>query len=309
MVAKDKIHVSMGSYKHQPVVLKGPECPMLRIQRAMRAEILSMQLATSPYVLPLLAVLDSTKDLRAPLAVAGTRPLFCPTLLVEHMEDGDLAAYHDALRYANHDTATEPAIVPPLAIAWVVANALLDLHAKNVLHRDIKSRNIFLSKRHFVRLGDLGSARTLGAFMTSSVGTICWIAPEVFRVPGETAEDCVYTSAADIYSFGVVLTELFTHTEPYSELVDRRNVETLVRTGQLRPRISEACPLWLRTLTEKCLAFDPTARPTAAEIVDELYAHRDEAGMSLMTATTETTPMIMPTMTEMPTTTEMSTES
>ncbi|KDO22006.1 hypothetical protein SPRG_12215 [Saprolegnia parasitica CBS 223.65] len=125
------------------------------------------------------------------------------------------------------------------------------------------SLNIFLSQTHYIRLGDLGSARTLD------------MAPEVLRVPGCEGQGRAYTTAADIYSFGVVLTELDTLSEPYSDLTDRSGVEELVRTGRLRPKMSANCPAWLQDLADKCLAFNPKARPTAAAIVKELLLRRD----------------------------------
>lgn len=55
---------------------------------------------------------------------------------------------------------------------------LRDLHAKKILHRDIKTLNVFLDENHNVRIGDLGVAKTLNAdFAHTIVGTPYYLSP------------------------------------------------------------------------------------------------------------------------------------
>ncbi|KDO22950.1 TKL protein kinase [Saprolegnia parasitica CBS 223.65] len=226
---------------------------------------------TSPNLQPLLAVLDNGS--RTPHVVQPRTFVYSPTMVMEYMELGDL---HESLQFKRFGVPVEMEL-STIEVALVLALALADLHRRNVIHRDVKSLNIFLSRTHYVRLGDLGSARTLdpNAPMTSNTGTSYWMAPEVLRVPDLGGKGRAYTTAADIYSFGVVLTELDTLCEPYSDMVNRSGVEAKVRSGQLRPTMSAACPLWLKNLADKCLSFNPTTRPTAAAIVKELLLRRD----------------------------------
>ncbi|POM70078.1 TKL protein kinase [Phytophthora palmivora] len=89
-----------------------------------------------------------------------------------------------------------------LQIATDVIEALVYLHSFNpsVVHRDLKSRNILLSKEMQAKMTDFGVSRIMSEenTMTQGVGTSRWEAPEVLA----GKED--YNQAADIFSFGVV---------------------------------------------------------------------------------------------------------
>lgn len=81
-----------------------------------------------------------------------------------------------------------------------------------MIHRDLKSRNILLSGTHEAKLIDFGISRErLDRTMTAGVGTSLWMAPEVMT--GEKYDD-----KADVFSFGVVLSELDSHTLPYTQV-------------------------------------------------------------------------------------------
>ncbi len=57
------------------------------------------------------------------------------------------------------------------------------MHEKNILHRDLKTQNIFLTKNEIVKVGDLGIARVLESgndFATTIVGTPYYMSPEIF---------------------------------------------------------------------------------------------------------------------------------
>ncbi|KAJ8528680.1 hypothetical protein ON010_g14649 [Phytophthora cinnamomi] len=93
-----------------------------------------------------------------------------------------------------------------------VAQALEYLHARTppLIHRDLKSNNVMLTDQLEPKLIDFGVSRdTIDLTMTAGVGTPYWTAPEIL-------EGKRYTEQADIYSFGVVLTELDTCKIPYS---------------------------------------------------------------------------------------------
>ncbi|KAE9351313.1 hypothetical protein PF008_g6000 [Phytophthora fragariae] len=106
--------------------------------------------------------------------------------------------------------------------------------------------------------------------MTAGVGTPYWTAPEIL-------EGKRYTEQADIYSFGVVLTELDTCKIPYSNAATEggglpKPFQILqdVMAGKLRPSFSNDCPPRVRRIGLRCLSLDPSARPTARELVQEL---------------------------------------
>uniref|UniRef100_A0AAV1UPR9 Protein kinase domain-containing protein n=1 Tax=Peronospora matthiolae TaxID=2874970 RepID=A0AAV1UPR9_9STRA len=163
-------------------------------------------------------------------------------------------------------------------VALDVAEALVYLHSfeSPMIHRDLKPNNILLSHTWEAKLTDFGVSRELreDQTMTAEIGTISWIAPEVLR--GER-----YTEKADVYSFGVIMTELDTCRRPYSNGMtddDRggnmkhtnARIAVLVSAGSLRPSLSPDCPGNVRELIERCLDGNPVNRPSALQLHFEL---------------------------------------
>ena len=86
------------------------------------------------------------------------------------------------------------------------------MHSHSVLHRDLKTLNIFLNKDNKIKIGDLGVAKILENmetdFATSKVGTPYYLSPEV-------CEDRPYNSKSDIWSLGCILYEMCTLKHPF----------------------------------------------------------------------------------------------
>lgn len=162
-----------------------------------------------------------------------------------------------------------------IQIAVGVGRALEYLHCRSppLIHRDLKSKNILLTSRLEAKLIDFGVSRDRQEYsMTAGVGTPYWTAPEVL-------EGKRYTEQADIYSFGVVLTELDTSKVPYHDALTAEGkkpkpfqILTDVMAGMLRPSFSENCPSRIRRIGVACCQHDPIRRPTAAQVADMLQA-------------------------------------
>ncbi|GLE07844.1 hypothetical protein PINS_up018550 [Pythium insidiosum] len=189
-----------------------------------------------------------------------------------------------------------------IKIALHIAHALTYLHSLDapVVHRDLKSKNVLLTDSGDAKLTDFGVAREWDgdcATMTAGVGSLLWMAPEVMQ--GER-----YDEKADIFSFGVVLSELdsnelpYTHTSaprrlsssssPSSSAAgdaadhDRRLPEAaicqLVSLGQLSVAFSSHVLPELVALGMACVSLDPTQRPTACEVLGTLHRMWMDAG-------------------------------
>ncbi|RLN91930.1 hypothetical protein BBJ28_00021924 [Nothophytophthora sp. Chile5] len=186
----------------------------------------------------------------------------------EFMEGGDLRALLASYAAENRPVGFNR---DKVTIALHVAHALTYLHslAPLVLHRDIKSKNILLSASLEAKLTDFGISREVATqTMTAGVGTSLWMAPEVML--GQR-----YDAKSDVFSFGVVLSELDLHTLPYSHGdPDRKTPETvilqMVALGKLRVGFSSQGPESVATLGLKCVSLDPTERPTAAQALYKL---------------------------------------
>lgn len=189
--------------------------------------------------------------------------------LSEYMSNGDLRAY---LMDPSVASGWSPL---KLQLATDVAEALVYVHSflPPLVHRDLKSRNVLLSSDMQAKLTDFGSTRAKSedSTMTQGVGTGRWLAPEVLAGSSD------YDQSADIFSFGVLLSELDTHALPYDDargsngnrLVDVAILQ-LVALGQLRPTFEDECPSELKALAARCMAQDPAERPSAPEVAYSL---------------------------------------
>nr|CCA15806.1 protein kinase putative [Albugo laibachii Nc14] len=150
-----------------------------------------------------------------------------------------------------------------------ICEAICYLHSLQpaLIHRDIKSRNVLIDSVKGAKLTDFGESRerTFQHTMTAGVGTARWVAPEIIL-----GED--YSELADIYSFGVLLSELDTHMIPYenSDIKEEAMIVQQVAVGKLRPSFSETCPETIKRLAHECLQFDPTLRPPASRLLQAL---------------------------------------
>ena len=107
-----------------------------------------------------------------------------------------------------------------LSYAVQLLLALQHMHSKNILHRDMKSRNIFLTKSGTIKLGDFGLSKIMNSnasFASSAVGTPYYMSPELCR--GKP-----YNQKSDIWAVGCVLYELTTFRHAF----DATNLPALV---------------------------------------------------------------------------------
>ncbi|XP_063289150.1 serine/threonine-protein kinase A-Raf isoform X2 [Pelobates fuscus] len=159
-------------------------------------------------------------------------------------------------------------------IARQTAQGMDYLHAKNIIHRDLKSNNIFLHEGLTVKIGDFGLATVKTRWSGSQQveqpsGSILWMAPEVIRMQ----ENSPYSFQSDVYAYGVVLYELMAGLLPYANINNRDQIIFMVGRGYLSPdlsKVSNNCPKAMKRLLIDCLKFKREERPLFPQILSSI---------------------------------------
>ncbi|XP_041607482.1 serine/threonine-protein kinase B-raf isoform X2 [Vulpes lagopus] len=176
-----------------------------------------------------------------------------------------------SLYHHLHIIETKFEMIKLIDIARQTAQGMDYLHAKSIIHRDLKSNNIFLHEDLTVKIGDFGLAtvksRWSGSHQFEQLsGSILWMAPEVIRMQDKNP----YSFQSDVYAFGIVLYELMTGQLPYSNINNRDQIIFMVGRGYLSPDLSKVrsnCPKAMKRLMAECLKKKRDERPLFPQIL------------------------------------------
>ncbi|XP_060095844.1 RAF proto-oncogene serine/threonine-protein kinase isoform X6 [Heteronotia binoei] len=178
-----------------------------------------------------------------------------------------------------HVQETKFQMLQRIDIARQTAQGMDYLHAKNIIHRDMKSNNIFLHEDRTVKIGDFGLATVKSRWSGSQqveqpTGSVLWMAPEVIRMQDSNP----FSFQSDVYSYGIVLYELMTGELPYSHINNRDQIIFMVGRGYASPDLSKLyknCPKAMKRLVADCLKKVREERPLFPQILSsiELLQH------------------------------------
>ncbi|CAJ1065133.1 serine/threonine-protein kinase Nek3 isoform X1 [Xyrichtys novacula] len=146
-----------------------------------------------------------------------------------------------------------------------MCSAAQHIHDKRVLHRDLKSKNIFLTDNGTIKLGDFGSACILNsskAYAHTYVGTPYYVAPEIW-------ENKPYNNKSDVWSLGCVLYELCTLRHPFQAPSWKSLILKVCRGAY--PPLPKHLPYELQYLMKQMFKTNPKDRPSLHTI---LTSHR-----------------------------------
>jgi len=175
-------------------------------------------------------------------------------LITEYVEHGDL---FDLLIFGGQPINWKV----KTKIALQVAQAVYYLHSRKIIHRDLKSQNVLIGENMKIKLCDLGLATLLENTKRMTVcGTNEWMAPEILM------EDN-YGDKADVFSFGIVLTELITCQPP-----KKRDIQKMLAfdVEGFMSELPSGCPSEFAQLVVDCCKFKPGERPAFKDIVARL---------------------------------------
>jgi len=176
-----------------------------------------------------------------------------PMLVMEFMQHGSL---YDLLH--NNTLIIEGNFVLP--ILRDIAQGIRFLHAAmpQVIHGDLKSQNVLVDSKFRAKVADFGLSQKK---KVGSTGTPFWMAPELLR------RECENSSMTDVYSFGIILYEVYSRKDPY-EGEDYKEVLRGVANPDVnkRPPVPPSCPPPIQSLMTDCLHAIPENRPTFEEL-------------------------------------------
>ncbi len=145
-----------------------------------------------------------------------------------------------------------------LSLRWAkeIAAGVQYLHKNRIIHKDLKSGNVLLMADLTAKICGFGSAiktETTTTQQTEKAGTIRWMPPEALK-----GEDI--SQSWDVYSFGILLWELWTHKLPFGDFKPNFLLSKIV--GGLRPPIPTDCNPRISLLMQECWREDRWSRPT-----------------------------------------------
>lgn len=175
-------------------------------------------------------------------------------IIIEYCDGGDLST-QIAHRVQSGKSYTESEIN---AMVYQLSTALDHCHSHKILHRDVKTENIFVcTGTKSVKLGDFGISRVLDAessMAETQIGTAYYLSPEICK--GEP-----YSYRSDIWALGCVAYELLNLHRPFETGNGCSLVLAIVRAKYRS--MNEKYTKTLRSIIQSMLSVDPSQRPTA----------------------------------------------
>jgi serine/threonine protein kinase len=168
-----------------------------------------------------------------------------------------------------------PSLMPIIITAHEIAAGMSHLHKQGIVHGDLSAYNVLLSssgaaaavgRRGFTaKVADFGLSRSLGPqeqVVTRTYGTVSHMPPELLQ-------DGVLSKAADVYSFGVLLWQMYTGQRPWSGL---SHAAVIMRVATLRQGLAcpEDMPAGLASLVGACCSSDAQERPSFEDVLEVL---------------------------------------
>uniref|UniRef100_A0A3Q3WI13 receptor protein-tyrosine kinase n=1 Tax=Mola mola TaxID=94237 RepID=A0A3Q3WI13_MOLML len=201
---------------------------------------------------------------------ACTKPGGPLMVIVEYCKHGNLSSYLKSKRgeYRYSGPNSLMMSMDLISYSFQVAKGMEFLSSRKCIHRDLAARNILLSVNNVVKICDFGLARDVYKdpdYVRKGDARLPlkWMAPE-------TIFDRVYTTQSDVWSFGVLLWEIFSlGASPYPGVcIDESFCRRLKEGTRMRP--PEYAPTEIYQTMLDCWLDRPTDRPTFAELVAHL---------------------------------------
>ncbi|XP_041525247.1 fibroblast growth factor receptor 3 isoform X6 [Microtus oregoni] len=196
-------------------------------------------------------------------------------VLVEYAAKGNLREFLRARRPPGMDYSFDACRLPEeqltckdlVSCAYQVARGMEYLASQKCIHRDLAARNVLVTEDNVMKIADFGLARdvhNLDYYKKTTNGRlpVKWMAPEALF-------DRVYTHQSDVWSFGVLLWEIFTlGGSPYPG-IPVEELFKLLKEGHRMDKPAN-CTHDLYMIMRECWHAVPSQRPTFKQLVEDL---------------------------------------
>lgn len=177
-----------------------------------------------------------------------------PFLVMQFCESGSLQ------NYISTNIEVSESLIADLLVQ--VGSGLVHLHEKKLLHHDIKPDNILITAEGDFMLTDFGISRKMHNTLNKATRNQSYMTP-AYSPPEKYWKKPQESAASDIFSFGVTLYELCTKVLPWDGMGG-----SMLNAGASIPDLPEEYSTRLNKIIEACMNEQPSARPTAIELVE-----------------------------------------
>jgi len=246
--------IGSGAYSKVNKVKRKDDGQLYALKRVFLSKLTSKEKENALNEVRILASISSENVVSYKEAFWETSPSsLC--IVMEHADGGDL--YDKVKHHKKNRTKFSENTIWDIFIQ--IVKGLKTLHAHKVLHRDLKSANVFLNKDGTVKLGDLNVSKVAKAGMVyTQTGTPYYASPEVWQ-------DKPYDWKSDMWSLGVVLYEMCTLNPPFTD-TSMAGLCKKVMKG-LYPSISSKYSKDLSSMIATLLQVSPSKRPSCSQIL------------------------------------------
>ena len=157
-----------------------------------------------------------------------------------------------------------------------IAEGLVVIHSKKIKHGDLKPKNILLSTEYkegetypIPKICDFG----LSSYHNELIGyTSRYAPPEVLKAKKKLTDKEKLTDKSDIFSFGMTIYHILKGEKPFS-IYNNEKADEQIEKGII-PNLDEIFPVCFRSIIEKTLNYEPSKRPTAEEVLEEIKRYQ-----------------------------------
>lgn len=153
------------------------------------------------------------------------------------------------------------------------------LHARKIVHRDIKGANVLVNDAGVAKLADFGCSKQLQGMKTGTLeqslqairGSVPWMAPEVVRQSG-------HGRAADVWSLGATVVEMATATHPWPAFSNNLTALFQIATSSVPPPFPDSLSDGATRFLNRCLVVEPGDRALSRDLLhDDWLLATDES--------------------------------